>query len=295
MNLRRFGATFGVEFGHSFRRPLFIMLALIIVLTAFGLSSGQMSISSGDSEVGGTKAWITSEFAQTQTMTYLTLLFYAFFVAVAAGLTLLRDRESKVDVILHSTPLSAGEYVWGRFLAILGGFVVLLLLQVVVGALFNHAVPNGSAQEIRGPFSWGNYLRPVLLIGLPFVIFFAGVSLYVGEKSRSPVLVFVLPVAALLVCGFFLWTWSPSWLDLRVNKILQLVEPSGYRWLNETHLKVDRGVVFYNKAHVPYDLLFWLNRAWLLVLGFGSVFLTQRAVGVEERSGRKGRVGSGKA
>jgi ABC-2 type transport system permease protein len=278
VNLRRFGATFGVEFGHSFRRPLFIMLALIIVLTAFGLSSGQMSISSGDSEVGGTKAWITSEFAQTQTMTYLTLLFYAFFVAVAAGLTLLRDRESKVDVILHSTPLSAGEYVWGRFLAILGGFVVLLLLQVVVGAFFNHAVPNGSAQEIRGPFSWGNYLRPVLLIGLPFVIFFAGVSLYVGEKSRSPVLVFVLPVAALLVCGFFLWTWSPSWLDLRVNKILQLVEPSGYRWLNETHLKVDRGVEFYNKAHVPYDLLFWLNRAWLLVLGFGSVFLTQRAV-----------------
>ena len=283
MSLRRFGATFGVEFWHSFRRPLFVMLALIILLTCFGLSSGQMQISSGDSSVGGTKAWITSEFAQTQTMTYLTLLFYAFFIAAAAGLTLLRDRETKVDVILHATPLTPGEYVWGRFLAVIGGFVVLLLLQVLASAFFNHAVPNGSATEIRGPFAWGNYLRPVLFIGLPFTIFFAGVSLYVGEKSRNPVLVFVLPVAALLVCGFFLWTWSPSWLDLRINKILQVLEPSGYRWLNETHLKVDRGVEFYNKAHVPFDVLFWLNRGWLLLLGFGAVVLTQRSVAASLR------------
>ncbi|HEU4724121.1 MAG TPA: hypothetical protein VFU59_02370, partial [Candidatus Eisenbacteria bacterium] len=129
MNLRRLGATFGVEFAHSFRRPLYIVLALIIVLTSYGLSSGQMQISSGDSEVGGTKAWITSEFAQTQTMTYLTLLFYAFFLAKAAGLTLLADRESKVDSILHATPLTPGEYVWGRYAAVMAGFALLLLLQ----------------------------------------------------------------------------------------------------------------------------------------------------------------------
>lgn len=278
MNLRRLGATFGVEFRHSFQRPLTIMLAMIIVFTAYGLSSGGMQISSGDSQVGGTKAWITSEFAQTQTMTYLTLLFYAFFLAASAGLTLLRDRETKVDAILHATPLTPGEYVWGRYLAVIAGFVVLLLLQALASAFFNHVVPNGSANEIRGPFAWGNYLRPALFVGLPFFLFFAGVSIFVGEKSRNPVLVFVLPVAALLVCGFFLWTWAPSWLDVRVNKILQLVEPSGYRWLNETHLKVDRGVEFYNTARVPYDALFWLNRAWMLLLGLGAVFLTQRAV-----------------
>lgn len=292
MTLRRLGATFGIEFRHSFQRPLFIVLAAIIVFTAYGLSSGQMSISSGDSQVGGTKAWITSEFAQTQTMTYLTLLFYAFFLAAAAGLTLLRDRETKVDAILHATPLTPGEYVWGRYLAVMGGFVVLLLLQAFASAFFNHVVPNGSANEIRGPFAWGSYLRPALLVGLPFFIFFAGISIYVGAKSRNPVLVFILPVAALLACGFFLWTWAPSWLDVRINKILQVIEPSGYRWLNETHLKVDRGVEFYNKATVPYDALFWLNRAWMLLLGLGGVFLTQRAVAASlagEVGGRAGR------
>ena len=278
MSARRIAATFGVEFWHSFRRPLFITLAAILLLSAFGLSSGKMSISSGDSSVGGTKAWITSEFAQTQMMTFITLLYYAFFIAAAAGLSLLRDREARVDVLLHSTPLTPGEYVWGRFLAVTGGFVVLMGWQMATNAFFNHVVPNAGAQEIRGPFAAMNYLMPVLTIGLPFLIFYAGLSMYVGEKTGNAVLVFVLPVATLLVCGFFLWTWAPSWLDLRVNKLLQGIEPSGYRWLNETHLKVDRGVQFYNKQAVPYDALFWLNRAWLIALGLGAVLLTQRSV-----------------
>jgi len=145
MSFRRFLASFDVEFWRSFRRPLFIALAVVLILSAFGLSSGKMSISSGDSSVGGTKAWITSEFAQTQMMTYYTLLFYAFFIAAAAGLTLLHDRETRVDVLLHATPLTPGEYVWGRFLAVTGGFVALMALQIAFTALFNHVVPNPSA------------------------------------------------------------------------------------------------------------------------------------------------------
>ncbi|TMQ63738.1 MAG: hypothetical protein E6K79_08800 [Candidatus Eisenbacteria bacterium] len=278
MSFRRLRATFSVEYWHTLRRPLFIVLAFMLLLSAFGLSSGKMSISSGDSSVGGTKAWITSEFAQTQMMTFIVLLYYAFFIAIGAGMTLLRDRETKVDTLLHSTPLTAGEYVWGRFLAITCGFIVLMVWQMAVTALFNHVVPNASALEIRGPFRMMNYLTPVLTIGLPFLIFFAGLSMFLGEKTRSPVLVFLLPVATLLIFGFFLWTWAPSWLDLRVNKLFQLIDPAGYRWLNETHLKVDRGVQFYNTQPVPYDLLFWLNRAWMIVAGLGAVLLAQRSV-----------------
>jgi hypothetical protein len=267
------------------------MMAILLALVAFGLSSGHMSISSGDSSVGGTKAWITSEFAQTQTMTYLTLLIYAFFIAAAAGLCLLRDRETQVDVLLHATPLRPSEYVWGRFLAVIGAFLVFLVFQALADAFFNHIVPNSSATDIRGPFSLIAYVRPVLMIGLPFVVFYAGLSMYIGEKSRNAVLVFVLPVATLLVSGFFLWTWSPSWLSLSLNRVLQVIEPAGFRWLNETYLDVDRGVEFYNKARVHYDHLFWLNRAWLLGLGLGAVFLTQRAVAASMRgpvAARKG-------
>ena len=278
MSPRRLAATFQIEFGHSFRRPLFIALAVVLALIAYGLSSGHMSISSGDSSVGGTKAWITSEFAQTQMMTFLVLLWYGFFIAIAAGLCLVRDRETKVDVLLHSTPLSPGEHVWGRFLAVIAAFAVAMAWHAAANAFFNHILPNADAVEIRGPFSIGSYLLPVLTIGLPFLVFFAGLSLWVGERSGNAVLVFILPVAVFLVCGFFLWTWAPSWLDLRVNKLLQLLEPTGYRWLTETHLKVDRGVEYYNTGAVPYDALFWLNRAWLVVIGLGAVLLTQRSV-----------------
>ncbi|MGE5176078.1 MAG: hypothetical protein ACM3JJ_06840, partial [Hyphomicrobiales bacterium] len=289
MSLRRFRAVFAAEFGHFFRRPLILILALIIVLTAFGLSSGQMSISSGDSSVGGTKAWITSEFAQTQMMTYLVLLYFSFFLAIAAGLTLLRDHETKADAVVLATPVTAAEYVWGRYLAVLSGFALLLLLQAGADAFWNHAVPNGAVNEIRGPFAAGSYFTPALMIGLPFLVFFGGVSLYVGERTRNAVLVYLLPVFALLFCGFFLWEWSPAWLDLRVNRLLMVLDPAGFRWLNETYLKVDRGVAFYNHAHVGYDGLFWLNRAWLLIGGLGAVFLTQRAVAASRRGAATAR------
>src|SRR6266850_103154 len=128
MSLRRLAATCGVEFRHSLGRPLFIALALLLLLSAFGLSSGKMSISSGDSSVGGTKAWITSEFAQTQMMTFIVLLYYAFFIAIT------------------------------------GGFIVLMVWQMAVTALFNHAIPNAPALEIRGPFRVMSYLVPVLTI-----------------------------------------------------------------------------------------------------------------------------------
>ncbi|HZI89819.1 MAG TPA: hypothetical protein VFD83_05140, partial [Candidatus Polarisedimenticolia bacterium] len=137
---------------------------------------------------------------------------------------------------------------------------------------------NGDAQEIRGPFALWNYLLPVLTVGLPFLIFLAGVSLYLGQRTQNPVIIYLLPVALLVLSGFFLMTWSPTWLSPGWNKILEVLEPTGYRWLNETHLKVDRGVSFYNKHAVPYDALFWLNRAWLLLVGLGSVLLTQRSV-----------------
>ncbi len=290
MTLGRVATIFGVEFRHFLRRPLFVALAIMLLLTAFGLSSGKMQISSGDSSVGGTKAWITSEFAQTQTTTFLVLLYYAFFVAAAAGLSLMRDRETKVDVLLHATPMTPGEYVWGRFFAIAGGFAVLLCWQAGAGAFFNHAVPKPELADIRGPFSFANYFLPLLAMGIPFVVFFTGVSMYVGERSRNAVLVFVLPVAMLMVSGFFLWTWSPSWLDWRVNRMLQVLEPTGYRWLNESYLKVDRGVEFYNHASVPYVGLYWLNRLWLLTLGLGGVWMTKRLVSKSMRGTVPGRV-----
>ena len=56
-------------------------------------------------------------------------LLYGFFASIAAGMAVISDDEARVGDMLHSTPLRPGEYVWGKFLAILAGFLGVLGLQ----------------------------------------------------------------------------------------------------------------------------------------------------------------------
>ena len=55
-SLRRFWTVFAGDVAYHARRPLFWIWALILVLGAWGMSTGSMQIQSGDTTVGGTKA-----------------------------------------------------------------------------------------------------------------------------------------------------------------------------------------------------------------------------------------------
>lgn len=275
MSPRRVGEVFRQEFTHSLRRPLLWILLLIVGFMAYEMSTGDATIGSGNTAVGGTKAWITSEFALAQLLAMLVSIIYAFFVAVAAGMCVIRDEEQKVGELLHATPLTPAEYVWAKFAATLAGFLVVLALNLGLMVLFNHGVPHGENVEVIGPFVAANYLRPLLLFALPVLLCLAGTSFALGTLTRMPILVFAFPVAAMLLGATFLWNWSPSWLSPAVNRLLMVLDPAGIRWLNETWLNVDRGVDFYNRAPVGADAVFWLNRALVLLLGLGAVLLTQ--------------------
>jgi hypothetical protein len=277
------------DLAYHARRPLFIVWALSLVLSAWGLSSGGLQIQSGDSTVGGTKAYLTSEFAVAQQFAILTVLFYGFFVAVSAGMTVIQDGQWRLEELLHATPLRPREYVWAKFAAVLAGFLIILGIHLAAMVFFNHVVPNAKAQEVRGPLLALNYLKPALLFSLPMIVFLAGLSFSVGEWTSRPVLVFLLPVAVFLGDGFFLWEWSPGWLDPRINNVLMWVDPSGFRWLNETWLKVDRGVNFYNTAAISLDWGFLISRLILVALGLGAVALSGRHLAATLRGATSGR------
>ncbi len=283
--LRRFRLVFLQDFRQSWRRPIFWILILVLLLTAYGLSTGNLRISSGDSQVGGTKAWVTSQFAVTQMFTFVVFLFYSFFVAIAAGMAVIQDDEFKIGEILNATPLRPREYVWGRFLGIFAAFLAVLGLHMLFAIFFGHVFPHAGKEEFFGPFAIRNYVMPALLMGVPTILLMAGTAFAMGASTRKPILVFVFPVAMILLCGFFVWNWSPSWLDPKWNKLLMLVDPAGFRWLNETWLKVDRGVDFYNSARVPHDGLFWLNRVLAMGVGLLSVVFAERrfAASLERR------------
>lgn len=289
---RRFRSIFRIELRRQLTRPLFWVLVVVTAVFAWGLSTGGVRISSGASQVGGTKAWITSQFAVAQLLSLLTPLLYGFFIAVAAGMTVLQDEESKVEPILHSTPLRPWEYVWGKLSATLLAYTIALGGHLSFTVLFNHLLPAGESAEFRGPFALSSYLVPALAFSLPLFVFIGGVSFAVGAIGRRPIAVFFLPTAMLLVSVFFIWEWSPGWLDPRIDRLLILADPAGFRWLNNTWLKVDRGVDFYNHASIPFDWVFWANRALFVGTGLAALVFAQgrlaRVVrGAETRGARR--------
>lgn len=279
MSTRRLALVYRHDLRHQLTRVLLWVLIVLLGLTAWGLSQGDVRISSGNSEVGGTKAWITSEFNNAKLMAMEVFLFYSFFLAIVAGMAVLQDEEHKVGEILHATPLRPGEYIWGKFLSVMTAFLGVLGLHLLLTIFFNHVLPNPKAVEVRGPLDLVNYLRPALVFGLPALFFVGGTSLAVGERTRKPILVFFLPVALVLFCGFFLWNWAPTWLSPGVDRILMLIDPAGVRWLSQTWLRVDRGVEFYNHAPVGFDAPFLLTRLAYVAIGLASVAWAARNFG----------------
>jgi hypothetical protein len=286
---RRFWTVMTADLAYEARRPLYWIWALVLILSAWGFSTGSVRIASGDSTVGGTKSHITSEFAVSMQLAIVTVLFYGFFVAVAAGMAIIQDEEWRLGELIHATSLRPAEYVWAKFAAVLLGCIAILGLHLAAMVLFYHALPSAKAQEIRGAFAVLNYLKPALVFSMPAIILIGGVSFLLGEWTRRPVLVFLFPVAVVLCDGFFLWEWSPSWLDPRINSALMLIDPAGFRWLNETWLKVDRGVGFYNTAAVPPDGLFLLSRALFAMVGLAAVVVSHRHFAATVRGRKAGR------
>ena len=173
-----------LEASFTLRRPLFWTWVVLIALMSWGFSTGDMAlVHSGDSAVGGKKAWVTSEFAVAASAGMLSLLFHGFFITVIVGLTVIRDEESRVGDILHATPLSAGEYVWGKFLGALTAVLVALLLQTGLMVFFNHLLPHNTSPELRGPFVLRNYLAPLVIFSAPLAVFLAGAAFAVGERT----------------------------------------------------------------------------------------------------------------
>jgi ABC-2 type transport system permease protein len=276
VSLARTRVVFAEELSRTVRRPLFWFLVFLLALMSWGMSGGHVQIGTGDASVGGTKAWVTSEFSFAPVLAILMAMLYSFFSSIAAGMAIVSDDEAKISDMLLSTPLKPAEYVWGKFLAILTGFLGALAIHLLLVVFFNHGLPNPAAVEIRGPLHLMNYLRPALVFALPTLVFYLGVSFFLGERWRRPITVFLFPIAVLVLCGFFLWDWAPTWLDPRINRALMLVDPSGFRWLNETWLKLDRGADFYNKARIGLDAPFVLSRLAFLGLGLLGVALAQR-------------------
>ena len=290
MNAARTLAVARVELRFHLTRPLLLVLLLLLALTAYGNAAGNLHLRSSDGTIGGGRVFVSSQFAVARTLSLVVALFYTFFIAIAAGMAVIRDEELGVSPLLDATPLSPQEYAWGKFLGVVAAFAAVLAAHVSLLALFNHVTVVARSAELHGPFVASSYLVPAIAFGVPFMLFVAGASFGIGAWTRRPIVVFVLPLAMVLASVFLLWRWAPGWLDPRIDRALMAVDPSGYRWLERTWITEDRGRAFYNGTAIDFDVLFVSSRATFVLVGLACVAGVGRVV-ARRRTGRDGRHG----
>jgi ABC-2 type transport system permease protein len=276
LSLRRLGLVAGLDLQESCRRPLFWIWSALMVWNAWLMARGIWFYRSVDTSLGSPTAWVTSEFQIAYVVALLGFLIFAYFVAVAAGVPLLRDEELKVGEILHATPLAPGEYVWGKFLAALASCLGVVAVLMGAAALLGHVFPDPANPGFYGPFAARNYLVPALVFLLPGIVFTAGAAFALGRVSGRPIVVFLLPIVLFLFLDIFVWRWFPLDLAPWLNRLLMYLDPSGFRWLKDTWLRTDRGIVFYNTRPIGYDAPFLASRAGLALAGLALVDLARR-------------------
>lgn len=267
----RIRAIAGLEFRTVLLRPLtLVWLGLTFLFVFAAAQEGLTLVRSGDSATGGVMPYQSGEIAFASFSAMIALLVHTFFVAIASGLSPIRDDEARVNELLFSTPLSPGEYVWGKFAGLLSALLLVVTAHVGMAVLLNHVLPLDGAKSPRGPLVWGHYLRPFVLFLVPYVLFLSGTTFFVGARARQPVLIFALPLTVILLLTMLLGNNA----DEAKNSgriFLEWLDPTGLRWLTRTYLQTDRGVAFYNTAVPDYTPTFLFSR--LLFAGAGLGFI----------------------
>ena len=260
------------EFRAECRRPASWILLVLLAFMAFAAAQGAFIISTGSFLIDAERPWVTSVYSQGMVQSVVMLAVAAWFLAISCGMAVIRDHELQVTEVLRSTRLTPGEYAWGKFCGAAGAFAGAWLVFLVLLVLFAHGIRGLVIDsELIGPFHAWNYVFPTLLFGVPQILLFGGVAFFLGTWTRRPIIVFAFPIASILVTLTFLITWSPTWLSPDVNRLLMLIDPSGFRWLKETFLEVDRGVEFYNAQPLRPDAGFVASRLIVAAVGLAAV------------------------
>ncbi len=248
------------------RRLLFWLLLLLLGMMAWNESGKPVHSTNAEIALTGVWPYNTSAVSQGMRQGFLLMVTAPWFLAMTSGLVVIRDIELRIVELFNSTRLSPREYVWGKFSGGVGFFLLVWGLYLVLAMGFDHILQGSGGHYLIGPFSLGNYLVPTLLIGLPQVLLYAGVSFFIGAWTRRPVLVFLFPLVMLL---YWLVPW-PGWVPQWITETVPLFEPSGTRWIHETFVE-GRATDFYNTAVLVPDPGFLLSRLAVAGVGLAGV------------------------
>jgi ABC-type transport system involved in multi-copper enzyme maturation permease subunit len=177
----KFREIFLFEFEYQAHRVRTWLYFAVLFVAAYGLRDGV----------------VNSPFAIAQE-TILTGMLWILMAPAVAGAAAARDVETRMYLLVYTTPISKADYLGGRFLA---AFVLnaLILLAVPLGMLA--AMLFGSQPENAGPFRPAVYLSSYGVIALPTAFTFTAIQFSLAALKRRAVVSYLATVLFVVAVG----------------------------------------------------------------------------------------------
>lgn len=178
------------------------------------------------------------------------------FTMVLIGRSVAKDFENNIHELIFSKPISKLQYLGGRFL---GSFTANLLIFAGIVLAFEVGI-RFLDDEYSGPFQFGSYIFPILLIIIPNLLLMGGLLFALATLTRKMTATYLAGIAFLAVyaiMGVLLHRMDNDTLKI-------LMDPFGI-----TALTVSTQywtVTDMNSLLMPVNITFLINRIiWMSV------------------------------
>lgn len=204
------------EFNYFLKQPSFYVTSFVLFLLSFmAMTSENVQIG-----VGGSNINYNAPTAIAFTMILFSII-GMFLVANFVGGTATRDYAFKMDGIIHSAPVTKGNYLWGRLFGVTL-FCLAVFAFVPLGTLIGSMMPWVDADRL-GDTSLFPYFKTFIIFVVPNFIFCSALFYSFAMLARSMMGMY------LGVVGFFI-LYNMSGLLLNDPSMLTLsalIEPFG--------------------------------------------------------------------
>ncbi|QSX38436.1 ABC transporter permease/M1 family aminopeptidase [Shewanella sedimentimangrovi] len=246
--------TLKFEWRYYLRQPSFYVVGLLLFMVCF------FSVASNNVQIGsGGEVLKNSPYAITQTL-LITGIIAMFAVVNFVGSTAVRNQQCQMEELLYAKPLNPLGYQLGRFL---GSFLVVVTLFCLapLGHLLGSVMPWVDASRF-GEISLLAYLKPLVLLVLPSLLFLSALFYAMAQKFRSMMALYLTAVGLFILYGFAGQLASQP----QYREIAALLDPFGLR----TFGQVTRywTIAEKNSLMVGFEGLMLQNRLlWLALAG----------------------------
>ena len=208
-----------------------------------------------------------------------------FGIVVTAGLfsdAAIRDRTSGMDALLFTTPLRAGEYLRGRFLAALT-INGILVFSIPIGLALATKMPY-LARDAFGPNTFAAYLQPMLLFALPNLVLVGVILFAIAALTRHAIPVYLAAIA--IFVGYLVA--ANAWSDITNPVLSALADPLGINALKAMTVYWTASERNVRLIGFP-SMLLWNRLLWLAIATalFAMLQRTFRFTQRRERSDKR--------